>query len=136
MHLHASQGCHLTGRHSRASASTPTIEIVSKQAISGRSLSIGSSTDRLRAWLITAGERRCVFHTVIETIKDDIGRDNPVVQSVEGIISSELVASGERVRAADALLVAKTLDAEIGRRPMPSPVVSKSPLSTQFRTRY
>lgn len=58
-----------------------------------------------------------VFDAVLEAIKDDIGRDNPVVAAVAGIISPDTIAGGMPIRAADALLVAKMLDAELGRRP-------------------
>jgi hypothetical protein len=47
--------------------------------------------------------------------------DDPVVQSARGIITPEQIESGEPVRAADALLVAKQLDAAIGAYP---PVVA------------
>jgi hypothetical protein len=47
--------------------------------------------------------------------------DEPVVQSARGIITPEQIESGEPVRAADALLVAKQLDAAIGAYP---PVVA------------
>jgi hypothetical protein len=46
---------------------------------------------------------------------------DPVVQSARGIITPEQIESGEPVRAADALLVAKQLDAAIGAYP---PVVA------------
>jgi hypothetical protein len=59
-----------------------------------------------------------VFDAVVEAIKDGIGRDNPVVRSVAGVISPETIEAGEPIRAADALLVAKMLDAELGRRPI------------------
>jgi hypothetical protein len=59
-----------------------------------------------------------VFDAVVEAIKDDIGRDNPVVGAVAGIISPEIVETGEEIRAADALMMARMLDAEIGRRPL------------------
>jgi hypothetical protein len=59
-----------------------------------------------------------VFDAVVEAIKDDIGRDNPVVQAVAGIISPETVEAGDPIRAADALLVAKMLDGEIGPYPI------------------
>jgi CRISPR/Cas system-associated protein Cas7 (RAMP superfamily) len=58
-----------------------------------------------------------VFDAVIEAVKDDIGRNNPVVAAVAGVISAETIEAGEAIRAADALLVAKMLDAEIGPRP-------------------
>jgi hypothetical protein len=41
-----------------------------------------------------------------------------VVDAVRTIISAEHLASGEPVRAADALLVAKQLDAAIGAYPL------------------
>jgi hypothetical protein len=59
-----------------------------------------------------------IFDEVVEAIKDDLGRDNPAVAAVAGIISPETVEAGEPIRAADALLVAKMLDAEIGPYPM------------------
>lgn len=59
-----------------------------------------------------------VFDAAVEAIKDDLGRDNPVVAAVAGIISPETVAAGEPIRAADALVVAKMLDAEIGPHPI------------------
>jgi hypothetical protein len=58
-----------------------------------------------------------VLHSVIEAIKDGIGRDNPVVQSTAGVISAEAIASGDAIRAADALIVARILDGEIGPYP-------------------
>lgn len=58
-----------------------------------------------------------VLHAVIEAIKDGIGQDNPVVQSAAAVISPETVASGEAIRAADALIVARILDGEIGPYP-------------------
>jgi hypothetical protein len=44
--------------------------------------------------------------------------DDPVVEAVRGILSPEQIASGEPIRAADALLVAKQLDAAIGPEPL------------------
>jgi hypothetical protein len=58
-----------------------------------------------------------VLHAVIETIKDGAGRDNPVVQSAAAVISADTVASGDPIRAADALIVARILDGEIGPYP-------------------
>jgi hypothetical protein len=58
-----------------------------------------------------------VLDAVVEAIKDDIGRDNPVVKAVAGVISPETIEAWEPIRTADALIVAKMLDAEIGRRP-------------------
>jgi hypothetical protein len=60
-----------------------------------------------------------VFDAVLEAVKGDIGRDNPVVQAVAGIVSPETIEAGEPIRAADALMVAKMLEAEIGPRPRP-----------------
>jgi hypothetical protein len=59
-----------------------------------------------------------VFDAVVEAIKDDIGRDNPIVAAVAGIISPETIEAGQPIRAADALVVARMLDAEIGPRPI------------------
>lgn len=59
-----------------------------------------------------------VLDAVVEAVKDDIGRDNPVVRAVAGVISPEMIESGEPLRAADALMVAKMLDAEIGAWPI------------------
>jgi hypothetical protein len=58
-----------------------------------------------------------VLLAAIDAIKDGIGRDNPVVQSAAGVISADVVASGEAIRAADALIVARILDGEIGPYP-------------------
>jgi hypothetical protein len=58
-----------------------------------------------------------VLHAVIDAIKDGIGRDNPVVRSAAGVISPDAIASGEAIRAADALIVARLLDGEIGPYP-------------------
>jgi hypothetical protein len=43
--------------------------------------------------------------------------DDPVVAAARGVISAEQTAEGEPVRAADALVVAKQLDAAIGPPP-------------------
>lgn len=61
-----------------------------------------------------------VLDAVIETVRA-VMPDNPVVEAVRGIVSPEQIASGEAVRAADALLVAKQLDAAVGPYP---PVVA------------
>jgi hypothetical protein len=61
-----------------------------------------------------------VLDAVIEAAR--VARpDDPVVQSARGIITPQQIESGEPVRAADALLVAKQLDAAIGAYP---PVVA------------
>jgi hypothetical protein len=57
-----------------------------------------------------------VLDAVIETVRQ-VRPDDPVVQAVRGVISVEQIESGEPIRAADALLVAKQLDAAIGSRP-------------------
>jgi hypothetical protein len=58
-----------------------------------------------------------VLLAAIDAVKDGIGRDNPVVQSAAAVISPDTVASGEPIRAADALIVARILDGEIGPYP-------------------
>jgi hypothetical protein len=58
-----------------------------------------------------------VLHSAIDAVKDSIGRDNPVVRSASGVISPDAIASGEPIRAADALIVARILDGEIGPYP-------------------
>jgi hypothetical protein len=57
-----------------------------------------------------------VLDAVIEAVRA-ARPDDPVVQSARGIITPEQIESGEPVRAADALLVAKQLDAAIGAYP-------------------
>jgi hypothetical protein len=61
-----------------------------------------------------------VLDAVIETVRA-ARPDNPVVEAVRGIVSPEQIVSGEAIRAADALLVAKQLDAAVGPYP---PVVA------------
>jgi hypothetical protein len=58
-----------------------------------------------------------VLDAVVETVRAVLP-DNPVVEAVRGILSPEQIASGEPIRAADALLVAKQLDAAIGPYPL------------------
>jgi hypothetical protein len=58
-----------------------------------------------------------VLDAVIESVRGVLP-DNPVVEAVRGILSPEQIASGEAIRAADALLVAKQLDAAIGPEPL------------------
>ena len=58
-----------------------------------------------------------VLDAVIEAVRQ-VRPNDPVVQAVRGVISVEQIESGEPVRAADALLVAKQLDAVIGPRPI------------------
>lgn len=57
-----------------------------------------------------------VLDAVIESVRAALPSD-PVVDAVRSIISADQIASGEPVRAADALVVAKQLDAAIGARP-------------------
>ncbi|MFE9606830.1 hypothetical protein [Streptomyces hokutonensis] len=57
-----------------------------------------------------------VLDAVIESVRAALPGD-PVVDAVRSIISADQIASGEPVRAADALVVAKQLDAAIGPRP-------------------
>lgn len=58
-----------------------------------------------------------VLDATLAEIKRAIGPD-PVVDTIEDIISPEVIDRGEPVRAIDALLVAKQLDAAIGRPPV------------------
>jgi hypothetical protein len=59
-----------------------------------------------------------VLDVVIESVRG-VMPDNPVVEAVRGILAPEQIASsGEAIRAADALLVAKQLDAAIGPEPL------------------
>jgi hypothetical protein len=58
-----------------------------------------------------------VLDAVIESVRAARPND-PVVEAVRGIISPEHIASGDPVRAADALLVAKQLDAAVGAYPL------------------
>jgi hypothetical protein len=62
-----------------------------------------------------------VLDAVIESVRTALP-DDPVVQAVRGIVTPEQIALGEPVRAADALLVAKQLDAAVG--PFPPVVAS------------
>jgi hypothetical protein len=57
-----------------------------------------------------------VLDAVIEAARTVLPNDS-VVEAVRDIISPEQIASGEPVRAADALIVAKQLDAAIGPAP-------------------
>jgi hypothetical protein len=55
-----------------------------------------------------------VLDAVIEGVRQALS-DDPVVETARGIISPEQIVWGEPVRAVDALLVARQLDAAIGR---------------------
>ena len=57
-----------------------------------------------------------VLDAVIESVRA-VRPGNPIVEAVRGIISPEQIAMGEPIRAADALLVARQLDAAIGDWP-------------------
>jgi len=57
-----------------------------------------------------------VLDAAIEEIKGAVA-DDPVVQAVAAIISPETIGAGEPIRAVDALLVARQLDAAIGNPP-------------------
>jgi hypothetical protein len=58
-----------------------------------------------------------VLDAVIESIREALP-DNAVVAAVRGVLSPEQIASGEPIRAADALLVATQLSAAIGPYPV------------------
>jgi hypothetical protein len=57
-----------------------------------------------------------VLDAVIESVRAALP-DDPVVKAVRGIVSPEQIALGEPIRAAEALLVAKQLDAAVGPYP-------------------
>jgi hypothetical protein len=57
-----------------------------------------------------------VLDAVVEVVRR-VRPDDPVVEAVRGIISPEQIQEGAPVRAADALLVARQLDAAIGPYP-------------------
>jgi len=57
-----------------------------------------------------------VLDAVIEMVRG-VMPDNTIVAAARAIISPEQIASGEPVRAADALLVARQLDAAVGDWP-------------------
>jgi hypothetical protein len=58
-----------------------------------------------------------VMDEVMEQARAVVG-DDPVVARIAGVISPETIAEGEPIRAIDALLVAKQLDAAIGPYPL------------------
>src|ERR687892_2356119 len=66
-----------------------------------------------------------VLDAVIESVRTVLP-DDRVVAAVRSVLSPEQFASGEPIRAADALLVAKQLDAALGPYPLP-PDTSSSP---------
>jgi hypothetical protein len=66
-----------------------------------------------------------VLDAVIESVRAVLP-DDRVVAAARSVLSPEQFASGEPIRAADALLVAKQLDAALG--PYPLPTDTSSPL--------
>jgi hypothetical protein len=58
-----------------------------------------------------------VLDAVIESVRKAMP-DNLIVEAVRGVLSPEQIASGEPIRAADALLVAMQLSAAIGPFPL------------------
>lgn len=64
-----------------------------------------------------------VLDAVIEAVRD-VMPHNPVVQAVRDVLSPEQIASGEPVRAADALLVAEQLNAALGPFPVRTSTVT------------
>jgi hypothetical protein len=69
-----------------------------------------------------------VLDAVIEAVRQ-VRPDDPVVKAARSVISPEQIESGEPVRAADALLVAKQLDTAIGGPPLPFPAMRSSRVS-------
>jgi hypothetical protein len=67
-----------------------------------------------------------VMDAVIEAARQVLPEDHPVVKAARSVISPELIESGESVRAADALVVAKQLDTAIGSPPMSIPLLRSS----------
>jgi hypothetical protein len=58
---------------------------------------------------------------VLSAALDDIKQampDDPVVQSLVGLVSADAIANGDPIRAADMLLIATQLDAAVGPAPM------------------
>jgi hypothetical protein len=75
-----------------------------------------------------------VLDAVIEAVRL-VRPDDPAVKAARSIISPEQIESGEPVRAADALVVAKQLDVAIGSPPLPFAAMRSSvlpPLPDQF----
>ncbi|HEY5986254.1 MAG TPA: hypothetical protein VIV12_07760 [Streptosporangiaceae bacterium] len=60
-----------------------------------------------------------VLDAVIESVRAAVPDDH-VATAARGALSPEQIALGEPIRAADALLVAKQLDAAIGPYPLPT----------------
>ncbi len=59
-----------------------------------------------------------VLDACLEDVKAVLPGD-PVVAAVAAVISPDAIAAGDSIRAVDALLVAKQLDAAIGPYPLP-----------------
>jgi hypothetical protein len=59
-----------------------------------------------------------VMDAVIEAVRK-VRPDHPAVKAARSVISPEQIQSGQPVRAADALVVAKQLDTAIGPPPLP-----------------
>jgi hypothetical protein len=57
-----------------------------------------------------------VLDAALEAIKQ-AKPDDPVVRSLVELMSADFIGAGEPIRAADMLVVAKQLDAAIGKRP-------------------
>ncbi len=58
-----------------------------------------------------------VFESLLDELKDTL-EDDPVVGSVVTVYENEFFGNGEPVRAVDALLVARHIDAAIGAYPI------------------
>lgn len=58
-----------------------------------------------------------VLDAALQDVKQAIPED-PVVNSLVELMSADFIGSGDTIRAADMLVVAKQLDAAIGNRPM------------------
>jgi hypothetical protein len=58
---------------------------------------------------------------VLAAALDDVKRalpSDPVVKALVDLVSADAIGSGDPIRAADMLIIARQLDAAIGRRPV------------------
>lgn len=75
-----------------------------------------------------------VLDAVVEHARSFVP-DDPVVDTIRGVISPEQIASEEPVRAADALVVATQLDTALGSPPLSIPL-SPSSMLPPFPDRF
>lgn len=58
-----------------------------------------------------------VLAAALEDVKQALPQD-PVVKALVDLVSADFIGSGDPIRAADMLVIAKQLDAAIGSRPL------------------